>query len=86
MSRPACWLQDRARQLFERLDSQRQGFLDYDGVADFFRALSPRISADDLRYLLAQVHVYDVDGVGQVRGRTDSRAAINSGGQRCLPC
>ncbi|KAG2427358.1 hypothetical protein HXX76_012552 [Chlamydomonas incerta] len=57
---------DRARQLFERLDSQRHGFLDYDGVADFFRALSPRISANDLRYLLAQVHVYDVDGVGQV--------------------
>ena len=38
-------------------------------VAELFRRLDPRIQPDALRMLLAQVHLYDVDGVGQVRDR-----------------
>ncbi|KAG2493237.1 hypothetical protein HYH03_008653 [Edaphochlamys debaryana] len=57
---------DKARTTFEALDVRRQGYLDYDGVAAFFRRLAPRLGMDDMRHLLAQVHLYDVEGVGQV--------------------
>ncbi|GIL82053.1 hypothetical protein Vretifemale_10957 [Volvox reticuliferus] len=72
---------DVARATFESLDPERTGYLDYDRVAVFFRRLvasisrtsggmggggSLRVSPEEQRYLLAQVHLYDVDGVGQV--------------------
>ncbi|GIL68702.1 hypothetical protein Vafri_21956 [Volvox africanus] len=72
---------DLARATFESLDPERTGYLDYDGVTVFFRRLvasisrasggrggggSLRVSTEEQRHLLAQVHLYDVDGVGQV--------------------
>ncbi len=35
-------------------------------MAAFFRGLAPRLAHEELRFLLARVHLYDVDGEGQV--------------------